>query len=128
MRITVIHPFSLRPGSGKPVREFPAGEHSITRDEYDHWFLQACLEDGRAVLLADEDSAGNGSDDGVLVTPTKEELMGMKVDDLKAVAEQCGIAYPERATKSQLADLLLAGREGVVLRINADGIHIEKAE
>ncbi len=49
--ITVNSPFSLRMGSGAPVREFSAGEHKLSDQELAHWFVQGCIKEGRALLL-----------------------------------------------------------------------------
>lgn len=51
--INVLQPFSLRVASGAPVREFGKGSHTVSDKEYNHWFIQGCLTDGRAVLMAD---------------------------------------------------------------------------
>ncbi|SBV95544.1 hypothetical protein KL86DPRO_10886 [uncultured delta proteobacterium] len=125
MKITVIHPFSLRLASDKPVREFPAGVHDITEEEHGHWFLKACLKEGRALPLADE----AGDEGGELVAPTKAQLMELKATELKTLLEQAGGTVPPgNPSKDVLSDLLLAGQEGVTLVKGPDGIYVRLAE
>lgn len=123
MKIRVIHPFSLRPGSGKPVREFPAGDHTISPEEHEHWFMQACLspEDGRAVLLADADE--DEGDSGELASPTREELEVLTVATLKDIAAAVGLRLDAKANKAEIVDALLAGQENKVLVKNDDGFY-----
>ena len=126
MKIKVIHPFSLRPGSGQPVRDFPVGMHNITEEELAHWFLKDCLKEGRAALLADEAEGDGGKDE--LVAPTRDELMKLTRDKLVELAAACGITVADTANKSAICDLLLAGHEGVTIVNGPDGIYVEKAE
>ncbi len=61
--IKVEHPFSLRSASDKPRREFGKGTHEISNVELNHWFIQACLEEGRASLVADAPPAEDVAED-----------------------------------------------------------------
>jgi len=124
-KIKVIHPFSLRPGSGQPVRVFTAGIHEISDEELGHWFVKDCLKEGRAALLAYE-AAGGGN--GELVAPTKDELMKLTRDKLVELAAACGITVIDTANKSAICDLLLAGHEGVTIVNGPNGIYVKKAE
>lgn len=129
MNIKVIHPISLRPGTGRPVREFPAGVHSIDEEEYGHWFIKACLRDGRAVLLADEieDNADADDDACELVAPTRNELARLKNSELEALLRTCGANPAANMKKADLVDLLLAGHEGVTLVKGPDGVFVQKS-
>lgn len=66
--ITVVKPFGLRLGSGRDRRDFAIGEHVVSDEELAHWFVQACLKDGRAVLavesVPEEETAPEGAGDG----------------------------------------------------------------
>ncbi|MCL1939542.1 MAG: hypothetical protein FWG04_02640 [Desulfovibrionaceae bacterium] len=61
--IIVIHPFKLRLNSETPVRDFAEGEHTLSEEEYGHWFVQSCIQEGRAALPAEEGDAQT-QDDG----------------------------------------------------------------
>ena len=52
-KITVLRPFGLRLTQHAPLREFTPGEHEIGEEELGHWFVQACLKSGKAVLTAE---------------------------------------------------------------------------
>jgi hypothetical protein len=51
-KIKVVSPFALRLDNKTPRREFRVGDHEVNEAELSHWFIKACLADGRAVLLA----------------------------------------------------------------------------
>ena len=131
-KINVTQPFSLRLGSGKGLHEYGVGVHEISDEEFGHWFFKACLESGRATILSEPEPkpdpvAGKGG--GEAVAPTKDELLALKADELKALCEACGIAIPVgNPAKAALADLLLAGHEGVTLLKGPYGIYTQKAE
>jgi len=125
--IEVKKPFGLRLGSDRERRDFSIGEYSVSDEELDHWFVQACLKDGRAVLVrelveVEPDAAPDaGADDGETdegaaepgeerAAPTREELMAMTVAQLKEMAALCGLTPASNATKAVLVDALLAGR------------------
>jgi hypothetical protein len=76
-KILVILPFELRLDSETPVRKFTEGEHTLSEEEYGHWFVQGCIEEGRAKLLADmEEKAGSGdADDTVQVTSEEQQVL-----------------------------------------------------
>ena len=128
-KITVLSPFSLRLDSAQPAREFPVGIHTLSDEEYEHWFLQGCLKEGRAALMADE--AEDEGDSGELVAPTKAQLMKLNRDKLVELALVCGVTVPEGAGKEALSDLLLAAHadmEGITLVKGPDGVYVEKAK
>lgn len=139
--INVIKPFGLRLGSGRDVQHFGVGEHFVSDEEFDHWFVQDCLKDGRAMLVVNpvpeeeamqEDSgegqppAGEEPEAGVdgnradedsdepgdePAAPTREVLMALTVAQLKEIAAKCGVALASNATKAAIVDALLASQE-----------------
>jgi len=124
-KILVIHPFSLRLDSDAPVREFAEGEHTLSEAEYEHWFVQGCIAEGRAKLFSNVDKGGAGGTAQV----TREDLMALSAARLRELCEAAGITVPSGSpTKAVLVDLLLAGAEGVTLVSGQDGIQIQKAE
>jgi hypothetical protein len=52
-KIKVIKPFGLVLGKGVPLHDFTVGEHDISDVELEHWYMQACIKEGRAVLVAE---------------------------------------------------------------------------
>jgi hypothetical protein len=48
-KIIVTKPFRLA-SERVPARLFAPGEHEISEAELGHWFVKACLREGRAVL------------------------------------------------------------------------------
>lgn len=52
-RIKVTRPFKVRFARGGAMREFTEGVHELTQAEADNWFVQGCIEQGRAVIVAD---------------------------------------------------------------------------
>ena len=71
--IVVNKPFGLRISSKAEQRIFGVGRHTVSDAELAHWFMQACLSDGRADLVAetDTDVAGAGDEPA---TPTRKKL------------------------------------------------------
>lgn len=127
--IHIIHPFSLRPATGAEERVFAAGQHTVTSEELGHWFMQGCLKEGRAVLVAEpepDDDAGDNT--GELVSPTRPQLNALNRDTLDELALACGLNVPEGANKAAVIDLLLAGQEGVTLVKGPAGIYVQKNE
>lgn len=51
--IKVKKAFKVRFAAGEPMREFPEGEHELTKKELDNWFVQGCLANGRATPVVD---------------------------------------------------------------------------
>lgn len=54
-RIEVKKEFKLRFIPQSPMRLFGLGEHTITEEELENWFLEAHIEEGNIVVLPDED-------------------------------------------------------------------------
>lgn len=52
-KINVVQPFKVQFARGQEIREFALGEHELTADELQHWFVQGCIKEGRAVVLAE---------------------------------------------------------------------------
>ena len=95
--INVTKVFSLRVGPGVPKREFSKGEHTISEEERAHWFMAACIKDGRARLV-----------EGV-PAPGQPDYAAMTVVELKAMAKERGLNdVPANANKAALVELLLA--------------------
>jgi hypothetical protein len=77
-KIQVLQPFVLRDGERRIV--FDVGTHDVTDAELSHWFVQACIADGRAVPLGEGESAGTDE----TIPPTGE------ADSTPAPAETAG--------------------------------------
>ena len=60
-RILVTRPFEARFQPGKPRRQFPVGEHLLTQDEFDYWFVQFKIKAGYATVLPDVDQVREAS-------------------------------------------------------------------
>jgi len=52
--IKVVSPIRLRLRTGEAAREFAPGAHTLTEEEFGHWFMQACIKEGRAVVVAEK--------------------------------------------------------------------------
>jgi hypothetical protein len=52
-KINVTRPFSLKRTGSAEIRHFAVGAYEITEAELGHWFVQACIRDGYAVLAAE---------------------------------------------------------------------------
>jgi len=76
-QIKVIKPFHVPAIGGRPRRLLPAGEHELSQEEHEHWFVQGSLAAGRAKLIRDEQdefiAAFNASPSAPIapVTPAK---------------------------------------------------------
>lgn len=108
--IKVIKPFGLRQGGKAERKDFGIGEHFVNDEELAHWFVQACLKEGRAMLVA-ESGMETAEDAAGLATPTREELTALTVARLKEMASLCGLPLASNATKAVIVDALLANRE-----------------
>ena len=134
-RIKCITPFGLRLNSDTPKREFKAKQtYTLSAEEYNHWFIQGCLEEGRAIEVAEkpaeqpaEKPAENPDDElpEELYMPTVEELMKLKLGDLKELAIECKIEVAADATKTQIATALVEGpHNGLYVVKTPDGLGI----
>ncbi|KAF5028365.1 hypothetical protein DSECCO2_659800 [anaerobic digester metagenome] len=135
--IKVRKPFALKLGGEYKRREFPVGVHSVSPEELEHWFMKAVIAEGRADVVfdkasapEDEAGAGDGKENegaSALVSPTRDDLLKLKAEQLKDLCVACGMDVPEGATKAVLADMLLAGQDGVALVKGADGVLVQVA-
>lgn len=138
--IKVQKPFALKLGGEHKRREFPVGVHSVSQDEMEHWFMKAVIAEGRADVVFDTASApaekagagGGKEDEGdsapvSLTSPTRDDLLKLKAEQLKELCTACGLDVPEGSTKAALADMLLAGQDGVTLVKGADGVLVQVA-
>lgn len=109
--IKILKTFHLRLSSKAEKRSFEAGKtYALSAEEFKHWFVQGCIADGRAIEVPDEADAASPEEDSAESVPvTHAELMALKLDDLKNLAAACGLETPDRATKDQIATLLLSG-------------------
>lgn len=49
--IEVRIPFTLRLCRECKGRHFHKGQHEVSRQEFEHWFVQGCIAEGRAVIV-----------------------------------------------------------------------------
>lgn len=128
--LKVVKPFILRISGNDAAftrREFTVGEHQVGQAELGHWFVQACIKDGRAFVLADaehgtEAQGGTGrqsvSDDNQAAagsTPlvySEAELKKLKRDDLEAIAEDLGLRHEGLPNKDAIVGLILEHQSG----------------
>ena len=61
IKIQVLGPFGLRLNSDTPKREFAKGEHVVSREELQHWYMQAQLKEKNVLVLGDEVEADGGA-------------------------------------------------------------------
>jgi hypothetical protein len=126
--IEVKKPFGLRISSKAERRDFGVGRHTVSEEELAHWFMQACLspEDGRAELVTDADEEGAGS--GELAAPAREDLLKLKNSELEELLVACGVTPVPNTKKADLADMILAGHEGVTIVMGPDGIYVQTGD
>lgn len=96
--IKVDQPFSLRVNSKSQVREFGRGIHKISEAELGHWFMQGCLKEGRAALLADE--------------PVEMKGVTNKADEKENTTEAAQDPAPETVTVEQSSEAAPARSKG----------------
>lgn len=52
MPLIEVHiPFTLRLCRERKGRHFCQGQHELSRQEFEHWFVQGCIAEGRAVVV-----------------------------------------------------------------------------
>ena len=52
MPLIEVHiPFTLRLCREYKGRHFCQGQHELSRQEFEHWFIQGCIAEGRAVVV-----------------------------------------------------------------------------
>ena len=102
--ITVNCPFSLRMGPGAPVREFNAGEHTLSDQELAHWFVQGCIKEGRALLLPGTGKGKTDKGEAREKRPAKKNEAGAEASarpgeltdaQVRALAADMGLTDPE---------------------------------
>lgn len=122
--IEVLQPFGLRLDSSTPRRDFGHGVHEVSDAELDHWFMQACLKDKRAVLVEDKEATEadqSGKPIATLITdPTviqetlndlQDTLGKMTNSDLVELMQERGVDVPKKYTKAELVALIVADAE-----------------
>lgn len=102
IKIQVQHPFTVRREGCAELLAFTVGVHEVDADVLKHWFVQACITDGRAVLLG---TAPPAQQPGPPLT--EEQLRAMNNRELIKLAQARELIVPERASKDQLVELLL---------------------
>jgi hypothetical protein len=134
-RIHVLQPFVLRIGQTRVV--YDVGVHEISEADLGHWFVQACIKDGRAVpLVVDEGESlkeGAMSPDELkpgdeVIVPGREDYEALTVAQLSELAANIGVAIPPKAKKSEIIDLLLKDEThaGKTLVVADNGDLVEK--
>lgn len=103
-KIKVELPFSMRREGEAELLAFTSGVHEVDADVLKHWFVQACIKDGRAVLL------GETALEAVPLPTeplTEEQLRAISNRELTKMAQERGLTVPGKADKNQLVALLL---------------------
>lgn len=103
-KIQVKHPFTVRLEGEASLLAFTQGEHELDEDVLQHWFVQACLRDGRAVLLAQSPHAEEAKQEPEL---TETALLALPNIKLAKMAEERTLDVPPKANKATLVALLL---------------------
>lgn len=103
-KIQVKHPFTVRLEGEASLLAFTQGEHEVDEDVLRHWFVQACLRDGRAVLLTEAPHAGDDTQEPELTEATLLALANLK---LAKMAEDRKLEVPPKANKATLVALIL---------------------
>lgn len=98
MKIFVTSAFSVRFGLGEELRVFAPGAHELSEEEFNNWFVQGCIQEGRATIL---------SRDVDETLRLKAELCSMSVPELKKMAMEMGIGAQDSPNKGQLIAAIL---------------------
>lgn len=105
-RIKVDLPFTVRLADGRAIH-LAKGVHELESDVLQHWFVQACLDGGRAVLLGSNATLHQEQEVEVPLL-REEQLMGMTNRQLATLAQERGINLPAGAAKRQMVECILA--------------------
>jgi hypothetical protein len=106
--IRVIHPFYFSADKKVPARLFAPGVHTLTDDEFKHWFIQGCLADGRAeeavdpaVLAAIEAAKKAAEEEAAKVAAIEAAKKAAEEEAAKVAAEEAAKkAAEEEAAKA----------------------------
>ena len=118
--LKVQHPFTLCMSDGT-MRAFTVGEHTVEADKLKNWFVQGCIQDGRAHVLPPVAShatpdTDNGSNDGTNGGKQEEKepqafteavLLALSNKKLQQMLRERGLTLPTSAQKMQLVAALL---------------------
>jgi hypothetical protein len=103
-KIKVLSPIRLRVRTGAPARDFTPGVHEVSEEEFGHWFMQACIKEGRAVLVTEESALPEKT-----AELDEADLKKLNNADLKAMLQELdpGVEIPENMTKANLVAAIL---------------------
>lgn len=120
-KLKVTTPFSLRPGTGQPLREFSVGVHDISDDDLQHWFVQGCIAEGRAVVMGADYGTGQDATVTVSATParpvkaqeyTEAALKKLNNTQLAEMAQGLGITLNDpQPVKAAMVSAILKAKE-----------------
>lgn len=99
--INVKKGFNIRFESGKAVKSFSPGEHSLTPEQANNWFIKAAVQAGRATLSPDPaaDPAA-----GPVANPAADPVAGPATDPVatpEEAVEKLVFVFPQ-VTKDDL--------------------------
>lgn len=102
--LQVKHPFTVRLEGEASLLAFTQGEYAVGEDVLRHWFVQACLRDGRAVQLTEVSHAEDDTQEPEL---TEAALLALPNIKLAKMAKDRKLEVPPKATKAALVALIL---------------------
>lgn len=115
--IKVKKPFALRLQSGEKIK-FPIGTHEVSEETLKHWFVKACLDEGRAILLGDI-----SSEDDDFIIFDEETLLTTTNRELKKFALALNKSPTKNMLKKDLVALILDGKEKISLKKSPEGAY-----
>ena len=98
MKIFVTSAFNVRFPFREEMRMFAPGVHELSEEEFGHWFVQGCIQEGRVTILSD------GVDEAMRL---KGKLCSMADSDLRKMAMEMGIDVQGNLKKDSLIAMIL---------------------
>lgn len=95
--IKVIKPFGLRLSSDKERQDFGVGEHFLSDEELRHWFVQACIKEGRAALVPEPvaEDDGDPAAPGAVAEADASDAVEAAAEEAAAPGEDAAAANAE---------------------------------
>lgn len=118
-KIKVERAFALKVKSGADIRQFAPGVHEVSAEELAHWYTQAHINEGVVVVLAEAETEPKND----FLEFTESSLTKMNADNLKKLAADLGVTHDEKATKKDIAALILNDAEKITCTLGEDGVY-----